>query len=608
MNKIFKLNKIFLFKKKEKHGSFIFFNKFTPRLINCLLVFILALIVTAVFFILKYSDLSSIYFFDGILYISIFIFLVLIYIIYFLVKKISISFERAEHTIRVLKKSRDRYALVVSSTDDGIWDLNIKTGEIIFSSGWKSLIGYYENDEIGINKFWNEIIHPDDVKHVKSAIKYHIDKHTKYYTAEYRIKTKSGLYKWVADRGKVSFDEKNGSQHLLVSARNITNRKNAEIALKSRTEELRIANKKIQEEISNTKKFKQAVHSSTDSVLIVSPEGLIEYVNPSFELLTEYSFDDLYKKMFINIYKDKTPERVLRNVQNAFTEGRSFRTEDMVVLKKNGSTYTEEFSMYPIKEDLQITHFVILGQDITKRKEIDKAKTEFVSLASHQLRTPLSAIRWYAEILMRDVAGSLNAKQEKYVKEIYDANIRMIDLVGTLLNVSRLDLGKFPIKKQITDIIKVAKSVLKDITPLYIKKNIRLIKEFDENIKPVYTDPKIIHMILQNLISNAVKYTQEKGEIRVSLKNRDNNILIEVSDNGFGIPEVEQKKIFSKFFRAENAKETDSSGTGLGLYIVKAVIEKIGGSISFESREGEGTTFYAIIPICVSEEHDKYNN
>jgi PAS domain S-box-containing protein len=246
--------------------------------------------------------------------------------------------------------------------------------------------------------------------------------------------------------------------------------------------------------------------------------------------------------------------------------------------------------------------------DVTKEKEIDKAKSEFVSLASHQLRTPLSAINWYTEMLLAGDAGKINTEQKEYLEAIYTGNQRMVDLVNALLNVSRLELGTFLIEAQPTDVVALAKSVLDELRPKYTEKQ-QVVEAVHDEIPLYSADPKLLRMVLQNLLTNAVKYTPEKGHVSLQLRivkkgatvatvpARQDSLAIIVADTGYGIPKSQQEKIFSKMFRADNAREKEAEGSGLGLYIVKSVADQSGGQVWFTSEENKGTTFYILLPL-----------
>ena len=223
-----------------------------------------------------------------------------------------------------------------------------------------------------------------------------------------------------------------------------------------------------------------------------------------------------------------------------------------------------------------------VAQDVSKHHELAKAKTDFVAIASHQLRTPLSIIKWYVDYLVAGDAGDINKEQEKYLKEVYKSNERLIELVNALLDVSRIDVGTFSIEPEPTDIIKQAESALKKFMPEIKAKEIHLIKEYGQ-FPRLLLDPRLIKMVFNNIFSNSIKYIPRKGTIKISIKKTERDIYIKISDTGCGIPREEQPKIFTKLFRGINAKKIESVGTGLGLYIVKAIVEKSGGKIWFHS-------------------------
>lgn len=263
-------------------------------------------------------------------------------------------------------------------------------------------------------------------------------------------------------------------------------------------------------------------------------------------------------------------------------------------------------------KDGEVQFLVAIERDVTKERQVDKAKTEFVSLASHQLRTPLSAINWYAEMLMNGDAGQLTEDQKGFLKEIYNGNQRMVDLVNSLLNVSRLELGTFMVEPVATDLVALAKDVTHEFVALIATKKMNLVENYQEGMPQISVDPKLTRIIFQNLVSNAIKYTPENGQVNVVLRAlkvgetvglthkevaKAPDILFSVSDSGIGIPLEQQGKIFSKLFRADNVRESNTEGTGLGLYIVKSILDQSGGKVWFESELGRGTTFYVIIPM-----------
>jgi two-component system sensor histidine kinase VicK len=175
----------------------------------------------------------------------------------------------------------------------------------------------------------------------------------------------------------------------------------------------------------------------------------------------------------------------------------------------------------------------------------------------------------------------------------------MVTLVNALLNVSRLELGTFVIEPKPTDMSKAIKDTIDEYKKQVDDKKIKLSYSFGKNIPIIPADPKLLHMIIENILSNAVKYTPESGKIEILLSlDKQKNVLMKISDTGYGIPKNLQDKIFTKLFRADNVREKDTEGTGLGLYIVKSIIDNSDGKIWFTSEENKGTTFFVTIPIA----------
>lgn len=240
---------------------------------------------------------------------------------------------------------------------------------------------------------------------------------------------------------------------------------------------------------------------------------------------------------------------------------------------------------------------VVVLRDISEQVSIDRAKTEFVSLASHQLRTPLSAVSWYTEMLLNGDMGKLNQDQHENLNQVYRANQRMIALVDSLLNVSRVELGTFSLEPVEVNIKEIIDTVLSDLQGQIAAKKQKVTKHLPANIPHILADKKIIHIVVQNLVSNAVKYTPDKGRIELTLKAGKRSLDFIVKDSGYGIPQAQQNKIFTKLFRADNVVAMDMDGNGLGLYLVKEVLEETGGSIKFTSKENQGSIFTVKLPL-----------
>lgn len=236
-----------------------------------------------------------------------------------------------------------------------------------------------------------------------------------------------------------------------------------------------------------------------------------------------------------------------------------------------------------------------------KLREVDRMKTEFVSIASHQLRTPLSAIKWFLEMLLDGDAGKINKEQRDFLQQAFDSNTRMISLVNGLLNVSRLEAGRIAIEPVPTDLVKLCQVIINESKPLISAHHLKFKFTKPAKIDKINIDPKLISQVVANLLSNGIKYTPGKGKVELKISIEKPNIKISVVDSGMGIPRNQQSKLFQKFFRADNAVSKETEGTGLGLYVAKSVVEASGGKIGFNSEENKGSTFWFTLPLSGSK-------
>ncbi|MEA2097921.1 MAG: HAMP domain-containing sensor histidine kinase [Patescibacteria group bacterium] len=244
--------------------------------------------------------------------------------------------------------------------------------------------------------------------------------------------------------------------------------------------------------------------------------------------------------------------------------------------------------------------FSIGSSAINGFQQIAKAnrmKSEFVSIASHQLKAPLSGMRWAMDALLIDKNKSLSDKQLEYLKDIQESTSRMIRLINDLLDISRIESGKMDIELRKVSLSDILKTVIKELSSFALAHNVELKVDIDDNLWTVKTDAIRIKMVMQNFIDNAIKYIgSNNGLIKISLKNKEDKIVFTVKDNGIGIPQKDQKRVFDKFFRSGNVAKRQTIGTGLGLYIAKVAIESSGGNIGFDSKEKEGSTFWFDLP------------
>jgi len=229
--------------------------------------------------------------------------------------------------------------------------------------------------------------------------------------------------------------------------------------------------------------------------------------------------------------------------------------------------------------------------------EASRMKSEFINIVSHQLRSPLTNIKWTFEILTSKNLEMPTGKVEEYMTNVKDNIARMVELIDDLLIVSRIEQGRIPMRKKEIRLESLIEELVSRYKVFAEASHIELNFYPQKNLPEIFVDPSLIKLVIENLIDNAIRYTRGGGKVKIKLEVKAKNILFSIQDSGVGIPQKEQKYIFQKFFRAENALKERTKGSGLGLYVCKSIIDKAGGRIWFKSEEERGTTFYFTLPI-----------
>jgi signal transduction histidine kinase len=232
-----------------------------------------------------------------------------------------------------------------------------------------------------------------------------------------------------------------------------------------------------------------------------------------------------------------------------------------------------------------------------KLKALDEAKDEFISMASHQLRTPLTSVKGYLSMVLEGDAGEVNKNQETMLQQAFFSSQRMVYLISDLLNVSRLKTGKFVIEAKPTYLPDVVESEISQLHETAKSRDLELIFDKPKDFPTIDLDETKLRQVIMNFTDNAIYYTPAGGKIKLTLAADDSKIEFKVTDNGIGVPKNEQHNLFTKFYRAGNAKKARPDGTGLGLFMAKKVIIASGGALVFESQEGKGSTFGFTFPL-----------
>lgn len=408
--------------------------------------------------------------------------------------------------------------------------------------------------------------------------------------------------------------------HVAAVFTDITARKHAEEKIQKLNENLecKVRERTLQfvgmvNELKESTALDRAILASIgEGLVVVDEHGRITFVNEVFEDLLGWKKEEVLNKKMSELIPQEDEEGNLvsfeKQVLSRVLAGKKMASSSSPLLsnfykvRKNQTRFPAATVVSPIVLGKKIIGAVEVFRDITKERDVDKAKTEFVSLASHQLRTPTTAINWFAEMLLQEEVGTLNQKQKDYCQEIHRGNQRMIALMNELLTVSRIDLGTVSIESVPINLLDIVDDILEELQVQIFKKDLLIEKVHRDESAWITSDSTLVRIALHNLICNAVVYSDAGDIITVTIKKEDARVLVEVKDRGCGVPESDQSKIFAKFFRAENARVIRPDGTGLGLYMTKSIVEVLGGTIGFTSKEGKGATFMVSMPDCVVQQ------
>jgi len=352
--------------------------------------------------------------------------------------------------------------------------------------------------------------------------------------------------------------------------------------------EIMYALSKIEEERNKTLSL---IMNLSDGLIYTDPDGKIDVINPQAETMLRVNHKQV---LGTNIFEStSSPDMQKLSAFVSKSEGVERETLDI------SADLIVEVSTVMIKnENNESIGRIIILHDISKERALDNLKVEFISVAAHQMRTPLAAIKWSFEILLSSDDEKIAADLKKVAENGFESTNRILKIVNDFLDTDASESVKMDYVFAPVNVKKVIEDVFIALSVLAREKSVEFIFENAEEELPfVQADQEQLRAIFQSLIENALKYTIKEGTITVKAEVRASDLLLSVSDEGIGIPAAEQKNIFNKFFRAENAKKTETDGNGMGLHTTRRIVERHGGTIWFESVEGEGTTFYFTIPL-----------
>lgn len=544
------------------------------------------------------------------------------------------AYFQLKETKSELQESEDSYKILFENSHDIIQNVKPDGNFTFVNKAWIEILGYSLNEAKKMN-IW-EIIHPEHLQHCKKIFSGLMNGkdigliQTKFITKKgktinvegnisIRIKngkifSTHGFFRDITDRKKSEKDLAKAHNELEYKVKKRTaelEKEKASAEEKARKlDEMKTATLNILEDMEEAKeqliekenKFRALFEGAGDTIFIVKMDQknapyIIDINSRALEMFG-YTHKQMLKSSPLSFAPIMQPdgksskEKTIENIK--FVLRGETKVFEWDFLRSDGTQFSTEVTLNRVKIGGEFFVQSIV-RDITARKEIDRAKNEFVSLASHQLQTPLTAIKWLLQVLL--LKEKMTKQQHSLIEEALESNERMIRLVDDFLNVSRLDMGTIVANSQKTDFIKFTENLVIEarILAKERRQTIKFIKP--KNKLTVYLDKNLISQVILNLLSNAIRYSDPKKKIVITIKKLAKTVEISIKDQGIGISKKDQKKLFAKFFRTDRASEYSTTGSGLGLYMIKKIIKVCKGHIKINSRPGKGSTFTVTLPI-----------
>lgn len=351
--------------------------------------------------------------------------------------------------------------------------------------------------------------------------------------------------------------------------------------------------KQLRESINDLENIKFAVDQSA-LVTITDNRGTIQYVNDRLSEISQYKPDELIGKNPRVFNSGYHPPEFFRKLWSTVLSGRVWHGE-MRNRAKDGSFFWVDTTITPLlDENKKPKQFIVIRSDITQRKRLEEKKDEFISVASHELKTPLTSIKAFAQILRQRVGKLHDKKSSEYVLRINEQLDRLTRLVLELLDTSRIQQGRLNLNVAPVSIHNVIGEAVNEISQISSKHRIHYVNGTDCTVT---ADRERLHQVLSNLLTNAIKYSPERSEIKIRCSVTDHTVTVSIQDRGAGIPKEERKKIFERFYQVRETRLKHDPSMGLGLYISREIILRHGGKIWVDSTKGKGSTFYFSLPL-----------
>jgi len=517
------------------------------------------------------------------------------------------SWKKVEEALQI---NEERLKLALEGSGDGLWDWNVVTGEVYVNSNWVQMLGYAQ-DELSVDdaSAWTELIHPEDLPWVTELLDAHLKDSNQPYCYDYRLRSKSGEWKWVTNYGKVVARAADGQPLRMVGThKDIGDRKETELRLQETSQRLALA--------TNSASIGIWDYDIVNNVLIWDEQMSRLYGIPLGE------FGGAYEAWQQGVHPEDRQAADLA-IHKAIAGTEDFHNIFRVIWKNGEIHHIEAHAMVLRDETGNAQRMIGVNWDISDRKKAEeqlklsaerislanaelsraaRLKDEFLAGMSHELRTPLNAVLGMSEVLLEEIYGNLTDRQKQSVSLIERSGRHLLTLINDILDLSKIEAGKMSLEINAVQVRQLCKASLSLVKELAQTKGIEINCNIDPSIGKIELDERRIRQVLINLLSNAIKFTNEGGKVDLSVRCPDaGKIEFSVSDTGIGIAADQMGRLFQPFTQLDNSLSRRYAGTGLGLSLVRRIVELHGGSVSLESEVNKGSCFTVSLPYRETE-------
>jgi two-component system, NtrC family, sensor histidine kinase KinB len=368
------------------------------------------------------------------------------------------------------------------------------------------------------------------------------------------------------------------------------------------TERLRMYEQiNIQQLITEKKKSETIVESIADPVIVTDENGVLILMNQAAVAVFDVRGADWQGKLVREVVGNQSWAEMLELGGTRRIE-QEHRDPLFAFTRNDLKLYFRPRQAHIVDEHGNIQGVVTLLQDVTRFKDLDRMKSEFIATVSHELRTPLTSLSMGIDILAQDVVGFVNQRQKDLLVAAKDDTERLRKLVKELLDLSKLESGKYEMKKELVDFRRLVEDAVRPLRLPFEEKQIHLELAIPDHLHALSADPHQLTWVVTNLLSNALRYTETGGKVQLTAKEENHELFVTVADTGHGIPQENLETVFDKFVQVKSSTETTPGSVGLGLAIAREVVEAHGGRIWVESQIGVGSTFFFTIPTVLQTE------